>query len=110
MTANVPTIESGTATLGIMVADKFRRKRKITITTSATVSISSNCTSFTEARIVSVRSVRMLTFTLLPIAVCNWGRTFLMRSTTLIMLAPGWRCMFTMTADRGLQLGQDFLD
>ena len=27
------------------------------------VSISSNCTSFTEARMVVVRSVRMLTFT-----------------------------------------------
>ena len=50
---------SGTATLGMIVAERFRRNRKITITTSATVSISSNCTSFTDARIVVVRSVRI---------------------------------------------------
>ena len=35
----------------------------MTITTSATVSISSNCTSRTDARIVVVLSVRMLTWT-----------------------------------------------
>ena len=33
----------------------------MTITTSATVSISSNCTSLTDARMVVVLSVRMLT-------------------------------------------------
>ena len=38
------------------VAQKLRRNRKITITTSATVSINVNCTSATEARMVSVRS------------------------------------------------------
>ena len=42
MTPNVPTIESGTATLGITVAERFRRNKKITITTNATVNISSN--------------------------------------------------------------------
>ena len=45
MTPNVPTIESGTATLGMMVAERLRRNRKITMTTRPTVSISSNCTS-----------------------------------------------------------------
>ena len=39
---NVPTMESGTATLGITVAERFRRNKKMTITTSTTVSISSN--------------------------------------------------------------------
>ncbi len=33
MTPNVPTSDSGTATLGMMVAERFRRNRKITITT-----------------------------------------------------------------------------
>ena len=33
MTAKVPTIDRGTATLGMMVAYRLRRKRKITITT-----------------------------------------------------------------------------
>jgi len=36
---------------------------KITITTSAIVSINVNCTSLTEARIVSVRSEMILTLT-----------------------------------------------
>ena len=38
------------------VAQKLRRKMKITITTSATVSSSVNCTSATDARMVWVRS------------------------------------------------------
>src|SRR5712691_2192933 len=59
ITPKVPTSDKGTAMLGIMVADRVRRKRKITITTSATVSISANWTSLTEARIVVVRSVRI---------------------------------------------------
>ena len=42
ITPNVPTSESGTATLGITVADRFLKKRNMTITTSATVNISSN--------------------------------------------------------------------
>ena len=49
ITANVPTSDSGTATLGMMVADRLRRNRKMTITTSPMVSISSNSTSFTDA-------------------------------------------------------------
>ncbi len=57
--AKVPTRASGTVTLGMIVAQRLRRKRKITITTRAIVSIRVNCTSFTEARIVVVRSVRM---------------------------------------------------
>ena len=61
MAANVPTMDKGTATLGITVAERLRRNRKMTITTRATVSINSNCTSLTEARIVVVRSVRMET-------------------------------------------------
>ena len=40
MTPKVPTSESGTARLGMMVADSLRRNRKITITTSATASSS----------------------------------------------------------------------
>ena len=58
MTPKVPTIESGTATAGMMVAASDRRKRKMTMTTSAMVRTSSNSTSLTEARMVLVRSVR----------------------------------------------------
>jgi hypothetical protein len=38
----VPTSDNGTVTAGMTVAQKFLRKTKITITTSATVSISVN--------------------------------------------------------------------
>ena len=89
ITPNVPISERGTATLGMTVAEKFRRKRKMTITTSTMVSISSNSTSFTEARMVVVRSVRICTFTAEGRDACNCGSSFLIRSTTLIMFAPG---------------------
>ena len=38
ITPKVPMTASGSATLGMTVAQNFRRKTKITITTSATVS------------------------------------------------------------------------
>ena len=60
MTPNVPINDSGIVTLGITVAQKLRRKEKITITTSAMVIIIVNCTSFTEARMVCVLSPTML--------------------------------------------------
>ena len=65
MTPNVPISDSGTATLGMTVADRLRRKMKITITTSATARKSSNWTSCTEARMVTVRSVSNVTSTAL---------------------------------------------
>ena len=63
MMPNVPMSESGNATLVMTVAQSFRRNRNITMTTSATVSSSVNCTSCTDARIVSVRSARTSTWT-----------------------------------------------
>ena len=63
MTPNVPISDNGTATAGITVAFTLRRNRKITMTTSATASISSYWTSRTDARIVVVRSVSTLTST-----------------------------------------------
>ena len=43
--------------LGMIVAQTLRRKTKITITTSTMVSSSVNWTSWTEARMVWVRSL-----------------------------------------------------
>src|SRR6478609_4098859 len=63
MMPNVPMSESGSATLVITVAQSFRRKRNITITTSAMVSSNVYCTSRTDARIVWVRSARIETYT-----------------------------------------------
>jgi len=91
-------IERGTATLGITVAAKFRRNRKITITTSPMVSISSNCTSSTDARMVTVRSVSVVISTAGGSEALSCGSSCLTRSTTSMMLAPGCRWMFTMTA------------
>ena len=98
MTPNVPTKESGTATAGISVAEALRRKRKITITTSAIDTINSICTSLIEARMVLVRSVSNATSTDAGIAACNCGNIFLMRSTVSMTFAPGWRCTFKITA------------
>ena len=56
----MPSSDSGTVTLGMTVAQKVRRKMKITITTSAMVSSSVNWTSSTDARMVCVRSLRTL--------------------------------------------------
>src|ERR1700723_1285376 len=98
ITPNVPTIDNGTATLGINVARKFLRKKKITMTTSTMVNANSNSTSFTDARMVVVRSVRICTFTAEGSDACNCGSSFLIRSTTLMMFAPGCRWMLTITA------------
>ena len=88
---NAPTSDSGTAMLGMTVAAKFRRNRNITITTSAMVSMSSNCTSATDARMVEVRSVKMDTSTDEGSEALSCGKRALMRSTTVMMLAPGCR-------------------
>ena len=53
---------SGTVIEGMSVAQMLRRNRKITITTRLMDSISVNCTSCTEARMVCVRSMMMLTW------------------------------------------------
>src|SRR5207245_1150580 len=88
MIPKVPTKDRGMATLGMTVAERLRRNRNMTITTRATVSISSNCTSFTEARIVVVRSVRIATLIEEGREALSCGNNFWMRSTTLMML-PG---------------------
>src|SRR5579862_9320412 len=96
--AKVPTRESGTATLGMIVAAKVRRNTKMTATTSATHSISSNSTSDTDARTVVVRSVSTAILMIGGMVARSFGSSALMLSTTLMMLAPGWRWMFTITA------------
>ncbi len=70
----------------------------MTITTSAMVSSSSNCTSATDARIVLVRSVRIRTSIEAGSVEVSCGSSALIRSTTVMMFAPGWRWMFRMTA------------
>ena len=56
MMANVPTMDMGSAMLGIAVADKFRRNRKITRITRTSARNRVNFTSFTDERIDTDRS------------------------------------------------------
>src|ERR1700674_3303500 len=56
ITPNVPIRERGTAILGIIVAQTFRKNRNITNTTSATVRTNVNSMSSIEARMVTALS------------------------------------------------------
>ena len=47
---------------------------------------------------VVVRSVSIVTLTDAGRDACSWGSSFLIRSTTSMTLAPGWRWMLTITA------------
>src|SRR3979411_1321193 len=73
--ANVPTSDSGTATLGMTVADGLRQNRKIAVATGGVVGMSSNCTSRTDARMVAVRSVRIEVWMEEGSEVSSWGRS-----------------------------------
>ncbi len=98
ITPKVPTRERGTATLAMKVAGRLRRKRKITITTRATASTSSNSTSLTEARMPVVRSVSSCTCTPGGMSASMLTRAFLISSTVVMTLAPGWRWTLRITA------------
>jgi hypothetical protein len=95
---SVPTSDSGTDRLGISVARVERRNTKMTSTTRITASDSSYSTSRTEARIVTVRSVRMFRSIAAGSVACNCGSRSLMPCTTEITLAPGWRWILRMIA------------
>ena len=65
--------------------------------TNTTVSINSNSTSLTDARIVWVRSMRICALIAAGIEACNCGRIFLMRSATLMTIAV--RVMANLVTD-----------
>ena len=60
--------------------------------------ISVICTSRTDARIVSVRSVTMVSLTPDGIAFCSRGNAAFTSATVCTILAPGWRWMSTTAA------------
>ena len=82
-------MEAGNARLGMTVADRFRRNRKMTITTSPTVRSSVNLTSWTDARIDTERSLR--TSSVIDGGNCarKVGISSLIASTTATTLVPG---------------------
>src|SRR3972149_6527481 len=89
--ANVPMMDRGSATLGIMVAGMLRRKMNITMTTSASASSRVNSTSSTEARMVTERSNRTLMSMPAGTSARKVGSSFLTEFTTSMVLVPGWR-------------------
>ena len=89
MTMNVPMIESGIAIDGMSVARTLRRKRKITITTSAMARTSVNSTSSTLLRIVMDLSASTSSCTAGGICERMVGSSAFTASTTATVLAPG---------------------
>ncbi|MNK97625.1 hypothetical protein D3C87_1179690 [compost metagenome] len=107
ITANVPTSDTGTATLGISVARTLRRNRNTTMITSATEIISVCSTSRREARMVGVRSIITSIEMLAGIILRSCGSISLTRSTVSMMLAPGER--FSTSSTDGLPLAEPAL-
>ena len=96
MTAKVPTIDMGRARLGITVAERLRRKTKITRMTRATVRRRVNFTSLTESRMDCDRSKMTSRFTDAGIWALKVGTRALIESTTSTVLVPGCRCTVRM--------------
>src|SRR6202167_3205986 len=91
MMANVPIKETGTATLGIRVARTLRRKRKTTKMTSPIDMASVRSTSFTDARMVVVRSSITVKSIAAGMEAFKEGMDARMRSTVSMIWAPGCR-------------------
>ena len=97
MTPKVPTSDNGTAMLGMAVARALRRKMKTTAVTSRTLRINVLSTSWTEARMVVVRSTATWRSMAGEIDSLRKGRAFLTPSMVERMFAPGWRRMIMRT-------------
>ena len=94
-----PGSASGTVTLGMIVAQKLRKNRKIIRTTSTTVISNVNCTSSTAARMVVVRSLMSLILIVGGIAAISLGNSALIRST-VSMRRSRWRTGFATVSLR----------
>ncbi len=98
MPPKVPSSDSGTATLGITVADTLRRNTNTTSTTRPMDSSSVACTWRNEARIVVVRSSTTPSSIEGGIEARSDGSRSITRSTVSMMLAPGCRYITMSTA------------
>src|ERR1700730_15443924 len=96
ITANVPTIDMGSAMLGIAVADRFRKNRKITRITRTNARNKVNFTSSTDERIETERSYRVSMDTDGGITARKVGRKWGMESTPSTVLVRGCRWMARM--------------
>ena len=83
--------EIGTASVGMMVAEIRRRNRKMTSATRPMVMARVSCTSLIAATIEAERSLSTLSVAVGPRSVVNFGSIAFTESTTLTVLASGWR-------------------
>ena len=84
--------DTGSESVGMTVATKRRRNRKITSTTRAMVPMSVSVTSCSASRTDRERSFTGVIFTEAGIWLCRSGKAARIESTTRTVLAPGWRC------------------
>src|SRR5437879_6571594 len=86
---NVPTMDIGSARLGMIVAETLRKNTKMTITTNAMVRINVNLTSPTDWRIERDRSNNVSNFTDGGSCVRRTSNLLITSSTTWTVLVPG---------------------
>ena len=91
MPPKVPISDTGTATAATKPARAERRKAKVTSTTRMMLISSACSTSFSEARMVTVRSLTTCRSTSLGSAACSSGSSALTSSTVSMTLALGCR-------------------
>src|ERR1700722_9659485 len=102
--ANVPAKASGTVTQAMNVVDTRRRKTKQTMTTSPTLMSRDVCTSATEARMVTVRSLWISKWIAGGNHRSNCGSIAFIRSTVSMTLASA--CLRTKSTTARLELNQ----
>ena len=104
--AIAPISEIGRDSVGMAVATKRRRNKKITSTTKATVPAMVSETSCSASRTEMERSLIGFITTEPGICDCKLGKAARMVSTTLTVLAPGCRCTAIVMAFSPLKVAQ----
>ena len=89
MTPKVPSSDSGTTMAGTRVLRQSRKNANVTSVTSKIEAIRLISTSRNEARMVVVRSIKILSLIEAGIDACRNGSSALTASTVSITLAPG---------------------
>ncbi len=89
ITPKVPSSESGTTIAGTSVVRQLRKKTNVTAVTSSTEITSVISTSSSDARIVVVRSIRMLSSMVGRIDASRNGSAAFTLLTVSITFAPG---------------------
>src|SRR2546421_12831558 len=91
-------IENGSDRLGMIVAERFFRNRKMTSTTRHSVMKSVSCTSFTDCLIETDRSYSVFTSTDAGSCEESDATIDFTASATCTVFVPGWRWIASTTA------------